>query len=176
MVSSGSRRNSAAVSDDAPGARELRAVRSRARSAWAGRWPGVVAAALAIAGGWVRSCESSRTGLCGRRPGCGSRFRPVTADCTLVGAVQPAVLSAVLAVAVVLKLVVMPDDARLLDRRVLVIIHMHTSHTTDTARGSAVTGLLVPVCRASGWRGPLCRGRVMGPGWMPVPAAAPRRP
>ena len=87
----------------------------------------LTATKLAIAGGWVRACESSRTGLCGRRPGCGSRFRPITADCTLVGAVQPAVLSAVLAVAVVLKLVLMPDDARLLDCRVLVIIHMHTS-------------------------------------------------
>jgi hypothetical protein len=57
----------------------------------------------------------------------GSRFRLITADCMLVGAVQPAVLSAILAVAVVLKLVLMPDDARLLDGRVLVIIHMHTS-------------------------------------------------
>jgi hypothetical protein len=94
----------------------------------------------------------------------------------LAGAVEPAVLSAVLAVAVVLKLVVMPEDARLLDFRVLVIIHLHTSHLPDTARGSAVTGHLVPACRASGWRGPLCRGQVMGPGWMPVPAAAPRRP
>ena len=45
----------------------------------------------------------------------------------LVGAVQPAFLSAVPAVAVVLKLVLMPDDARLLDCRVLVIIHIHTS-------------------------------------------------
>ena len=94
----------------------------------------------------------------------------------LAGAVEPAVLSAVLAVAVVLKLVIMPQDARLLDFRVLVIIHLHTSHLPDTARGSAVTGHLVPACRAPGRRGPLRRGQVMGPGWMPVPAAAPRPP
>jgi hypothetical protein len=76
----------------------------------------------------------------------------------------------------VLELVIMPEDARLLDFCVLVIIHMHTSHLSNTARGSAVTGHLVPAHRASGWRGPLCGGRVMGPGWMPVPAAVPRRP
>jgi len=70
----------------------------------------------------------------------------------------------------------MPEDARLLDFRVLVIIHMHTSHFSDTAPGSAVTGHLVPAGRESGWRAPLCRGRVMGPGWMPVPAAVLRRP
>jgi hypothetical protein len=63
----------------------------------------------------------------------------------------------------VLKLVLMPDDARLLDCRVLVIIHMHTSHLSDTACGSAVTGLLVPVCRASGWRGPLLNVRARWP-------------
>ena len=64
-----------------------------------------------------------------------------------VGAVQPAALGAVLAVAVVLKLVVMPGDARLLDRGVLVIIHRYTSppHLVP-ARASAVTESLDPVC------------------------------
>ena len=49
---------------------------------------------------------------------------------TLVCAVQPAVLGAAPAVAVVLELVVMPGDARLLDRGVLMIIHVHTSYFT----------------------------------------------
>src|SRR5262245_39327526 len=59
----------------------------------------------------------------GGRPG----FGEIAVDRTLVCAVQPAVLGAVPAVAVVLKLVVMPGDARLLDRGVLMIIHVHTS-------------------------------------------------
>ena len=42
---------------------------------------------------------------------------------TLVGAVLPAVLGAVPAIAAVLKLVVMPGDARLLDGGVLVTVH-----------------------------------------------------
>src|SRR6516165_8253113 len=46
----------------------------------------------------------------------------------LVGVVQGAVFGAVPAVAVVLKLVVMPGDSRPLDRGALVIIHVPFSH------------------------------------------------
>jgi hypothetical protein len=65
--------------------------------------------------------------LRGRRQRYVPRFGQIAVDGTLVGAVQPAVFGAVLAVAPVLKLVVMPGDARLLDCGVLMIIHMHTS-------------------------------------------------
>ena len=44
----------------------------------------------------------------------------------LVGVVPGAVFGAVPAVALVLKLVVMPGDARPLDRGALVIIHVHS--------------------------------------------------
>ena len=46
----------------------------------------------------------------------------------LVGVVQGAIFGAVPAVAVVLKLVVMPGDTRPLDRGALVIIHVPFSH------------------------------------------------
>jgi len=97
-------------------------------AARAGR-PGVVWCLqrwLSLANGSGRG-YSSGTGRRGRWPGGRPRSGQIAADRTPVGAVQPAVLGAVPAVAVVLKLVAMPGDTRLLDRGVLVIIHVHTS-------------------------------------------------
>lgn len=65
-----------------------------------------------------------------RRPPCRrlrARLGKITAYRTLVGVVQPAVLGTVSAVAVVLKLVVMPGHASLLDYGVLATVHLHTS-------------------------------------------------
>jgi Uncharacterized protein conserved in bacteria (DUF2255) len=62
-----------------------------------------------------------------RHRGLPAWFGQIAAYRSLIGVVQPAAFGTVPAIAVVLKLVVMPGDARLLDRGALLIIHMHTS-------------------------------------------------
>jgi hypothetical protein len=81
------------------------------------------------------------------------RFGKVAAYRTQVGAVQPAILGAVVTVAGVLKLVTMPGDARLLDYSVLVSIHFTPAGLS--VRASAECGqrqafLFRPACVS--WR------------------------